>query len=40
MAVQELLDLRGALVAQLQAEGGDELAEAVAKLPTRWTEGA
>lgn len=38
MALQELVDLRGALVAQLQAEGGDELASALDGLPTRWTD--
>lgn len=38
MAVQELIDLRGALVDQLRAEGGDELAGALEGLPTRWTD--
>lgn len=37
-AVQKLLDLRGALVDQLRAEGGDELASALDELPTRWTD--
>jgi capsid portal protein len=38
LAVHELLDLRGALVDQLRAEGGDELAGALAGLPTSWTD--
>lgn len=37
-AVQELRDLRGALVDQLRAEGGEALAQALDELPTRWTD--